>query len=171
MKTLTPLCYCFACLSLLVASSCATVKKGFNDIDQLLVNPTGKAQGNIDLNQLDGKWEITALYIGNFENVKQTTLFGKRSENKYKNPCTNKTPELFEFDASKGTYQRESCGLVSSPVAWTVNGQGTYVSLATASGETMRIMKLTSDELILEGNFVFAVPKPETGVYVLKRIK
>ncbi len=169
MKHKTLISYTFLIILLTVIHSCATMQKGMNDIDQLILKKIEGASSNMDINQLQGKWKIIALYKGDYENFRKSGRFGRQPENIYRKSCSNNEEELFVFDIPQKTYRRINCGIVSNPVIWTATIGKSNITLTTASGESIGIVRQTEKELMMEGNFVFDINKPVTGLYVLEK--
>ena len=167
-KTLLP--YSFLILLLAVTHACATMQQGINDIDQYIIKKIEGASSNMDMGQLQGKWKITALYKGDFEQFKKLSRFGQQPENLYRKSCSNNEDELFVFNIPKGTYQRVNCGIVSNPVSWTATIGQSNIRLTSASGESITIVRQTGIELMIEGNFIFDISQPVTGLYLLEKV-
>lgn len=170
MKHKTLFLYSFLLLFLIVIHSCATMQQGINDIDQYILKKIEGDSSNMDMGQLQGKWKITALYKGDFEHFKKSSRFGQHPKNMYRKSCSNNEDELFIFNIPKGTYQRVNCGIVSNPVSWTASIGQYNIQLTSASGESITIVRQTGKELIIEGDFIFDISQPVTGLYVLEKI-
>lgn len=164
----------FICVCLLALvtglSSCRARTRRANNLNSSPPRTVRSERSSIDLKLLDGNWRITALYKGNYEHFSKMERGAiRKTANLYRNACADKKDDLFIFNVARTTYRRSHCGIVSNAKKWTVSKGRTGITLTTPPNESIRVVKLTADKLILEGEFVFAAPRLQTGVYLLER--